>query len=58
MKRMTVYYEENGVVLTGIQKADFIARMIEFSNDDEVTHYMVTGLYPGNAEKLEKESGL
>lgn len=44
----------NDVYLRGIQKEDFTERMYNWANDDEVTHYMFTGLKPSTKEGMEK----
>ncbi len=51
---MQFYHEEKNFCLLGIDREDFISRMMEWSNDDQATHYMVTGLYPGNREQIGK----
>jgi RimJ/RimL family protein N-acetyltransferase len=49
------YYEEGAIALVGIDKDEYVQNMYNYYNDDEVTHYMVYGLRPGNVEKLEDE---
>lgn len=48
------YHEENEIGFIGIDKEDFVKNMYGWSNDDEVTHLMFTGIWPGNYEKLEQ----
>ncbi|MEK6938088.1 MAG: GNAT family protein [Nanoarchaeota archaeon] len=48
------YHEENEIGFIGIDKEDFIKNMYEWSNDDEITHLMFTGIWPGNYETLEQ----
>lgn len=39
----------------GCTKKDYIENMYNWTNDDEVTYYMVTGLYPSNIDRLKEE---
>jgi RimJ/RimL family protein N-acetyltransferase len=48
------FYEEKEIGLIGIDKEDFVRNIYAWSNDDEVTHLMYTGVWPGNYENLEK----
>lgn len=49
------YYEDNDIGLRGTNKEEYIKNMYAWANDDDVTYYMVTGLYPANLDKLEKD---
>jgi RimJ/RimL family protein N-acetyltransferase len=49
------YHEEGAIALVGTDKAEFVENMYNYYNDDEVTHYMVYGIRPGNIEKLQDE---
>lgn len=44
----------NNVYLRGIKKEDFSEGLYSWANDDEVTHYMITGTKPSIKEKMEQ----
>lgn len=48
------FFSLKEVYLRGIQKEDFIEGLSYWANDQEVTHYMVTGLKPSTKEGMEK----
>ncbi|MEK6845603.1 MAG: GNAT family protein [Nanoarchaeota archaeon] len=48
------FFSLKEVYLRGIQKEDFTEGLFYWANDDEVTHYMVTGLKPSVKELMEK----
>ncbi len=46
------YYHEELFSLEGFGRRDFLRVMPDWINNEKVTHYMVTGLYPANYQKL------
>lgn len=48
------YFSLEAVYLRGITREDFTSNLLNWSNDQEVTHYMYTGIRPGVPEAMDK----
>ena len=48
------FFNLDNVYLRGIRKEDYTERLFCWANDQEVTHYMITGLQPSIKEKMEQ----